>query len=101
MRQRYVDFISSNIFDADVLQQPEEQVTCDYLLRIFRASIPYLPKTAAKFGQELQLALQPMIIKPSATAGILVSVEMNQHCGAGDLTMQYRACKRQLHVCVL
>ncbi|KAI0927411.1 hypothetical protein AcV5_007956 [Taiwanofungus camphoratus] len=50
---------------------PEEQVTCDYLLRIFRASIPYLPKTAAKFGQELQLALQPMIIKPSATAGIL------------------------------
>lgn len=31
-----------------------------------------MPKTAAKFGQELQLALQPMIIKPSAAAGILV-----------------------------
>ncbi|KAF9457433.1 hypothetical protein BDZ94DRAFT_1326256 [Collybia nuda] len=43
----------------------EEQATSDYLLKVFRASIPHMPKTAAKFGQELQLALQPMIIKPS------------------------------------
>ncbi|RDB15317.1 Protein rad9 [Hypsizygus marmoreus] len=43
----------------------EEQATSDYLLKVFRASIPYMPKTAAKFGNELQLALQPMIIKPS------------------------------------
>ncbi|EJF61054.1 hypothetical protein DICSQDRAFT_170603 [Dichomitus squalens LYAD-421 SS1] len=50
---------------------PEEQATSDYLLRIFRASIPHMPKTAAKFGQELQLALQPMILKPSAAAGVL------------------------------
>ncbi|KAI8994107.1 hypothetical protein BD414DRAFT_481445 [Trametes punicea] len=49
---------------------PEEQTTSDYLLRIFRASIPHMPKTAAKFGQELQLALQPMILKPSTAAGI-------------------------------
>ncbi|EMD39745.1 hypothetical protein CERSUDRAFT_150412 [Gelatoporia subvermispora B] len=49
----------------------EEQATSDYLLRIFRASIPHMPKTAAKFGQELQLALQPMIIKPSTAAGVL------------------------------
>ncbi|RPD54662.1 hypothetical protein L226DRAFT_613702 [Lentinus tigrinus ALCF2SS1-7] len=49
----------------------EEQTTSDYLLRIFRASIPHMPKTAAKFGQELQLALQPMILKPSTAAGIL------------------------------
>ncbi|KAI0754694.1 hypothetical protein C8Q80DRAFT_1094239 [Daedaleopsis nitida] len=49
----------------------EEQTTSDYLLRIFRASIPHMPKTAAKFGQELQLALQPMIIKPSTAAGVL------------------------------
>ena len=32
-----------------------------------------MPKTAAKFGQELQLALQPMILKPSPAAGVLVS----------------------------
>ncbi|KAL6300065.1 hypothetical protein BKA93DRAFT_803226 [Sparassis latifolia] len=49
---------------------PEEQVTSDYLLRIFRASIPHMPKTMAKFGQELQLALQPMILKPSTAAGL-------------------------------
>ncbi|KAF8879492.1 hypothetical protein BD779DRAFT_1551796 [Infundibulicybe gibba] len=44
---------------------PEEQATSDYLLKIFRASIPHMPKTAAKFGHELQSALQPMILKPS------------------------------------
>ncbi|OSD02424.1 hypothetical protein PYCCODRAFT_1410918 [Trametes coccinea BRFM310] len=49
---------------------PEEQTTSDYLLRIFRASIPHMPKTAARFGQELQLALQPMILKPSTAAGV-------------------------------
>ncbi|KAI9064653.1 hypothetical protein FKP32DRAFT_1625471 [Trametes sanguinea] len=49
---------------------PEEQTTSDYLLRIFRASIPHMPKTAARFGQELQLALQPMILKPSIAAGV-------------------------------
>ncbi|KAI0629898.1 hypothetical protein C8Q77DRAFT_1139118 [Trametes polyzona] len=49
---------------------PEEQATSDYLLKIFRASIPHMPKTAAKFGQELQLALQPMILKPSTAAGV-------------------------------
>lgn len=52
--------------------QSEEQTTSDYLLRIFRASIPHMPKTAAKFGQELQSALQPMIVKPSAAAGVQV-----------------------------
>ncbi|KAJ3559315.1 hypothetical protein NM688_g422 [Phlebia brevispora] len=50
---------------------PEEQATSDYLLRIFRASLPHLPKTALKFGQELQAALQPMILKPSGPAGVM------------------------------
>jgi cohesin loading factor subunit SCC2 len=31
-----------------------------------------MPKTAAKFGQELQLALQPMILKPSSAGGVAV-----------------------------
>ncbi|KAI9448916.1 sister chromatid cohesion C-terminus-domain-containing protein [Russula earlei] len=47
-----------------------EQVTSDYLLKIFRVSIPHMPKTAAKFGNELQLALQPMILKPSTAGGV-------------------------------
>lgn len=40
-------------------------MTSDYLLKIFRVSIPHMPKTAAKFGQELQAALQPMVLKPT------------------------------------
>jgi|SRR5882762_8819803 hypothetical protein len=52
--------------------QTEEQITSDYLLKIFRACIPHMPKTAAKFGQELQLALQPMILKPSSAGGVAV-----------------------------
>lgn len=35
-----------------------------------------MPKTAAKFGQELQLALQPMILKPSSAGGIMVGVHV-------------------------
>ncbi|CAK5269780.1 unnamed protein product [Mycena citricolor] len=48
----------------------EEQATSEYLLKIFRTSLGHLPKTALKFGQELQAALQPMIIKPSSIGGL-------------------------------
>jgi cohesin loading factor subunit SCC2 len=51
-------------------------VTSDYLLKIFRVSIPHMPKTAAKFGSELQLALQPMILKPSTAGGVQVGDEI-------------------------
>ncbi|KXN83113.1 Protein rad9 [Leucoagaricus sp. SymC.cos] len=53
----------------------EELATTDYLLKIFRVSIPHMPQTAAKFGQELQLALQPMIIKPSGNGGVQILQE--------------------------
>lgn len=36
-------------------------MTSDYLLKIFRTSIPHTLKPVAAFGQELQLALQLMI----------------------------------------
>ncbi|KAF4617468.1 hypothetical protein D9613_005695 [Agrocybe pediades] len=55
--------------------QVEELATSDYLLKIFRTSIPHMPKTAAKFGQELQAALQPMIIKPSGAGGVQILQE--------------------------
>ncbi|KAJ3516976.1 hypothetical protein NLJ89_g794 [Agrocybe chaxingu] len=54
---------------------PEELATSDYLLKIFKVSIPHMPKTAAKFGHELQAALQPMIIKPSGGGGIQILQE--------------------------
>ncbi|KII90510.1 hypothetical protein PLICRDRAFT_697054 [Plicaturopsis crispa FD-325 SS-3] len=58
---------------------PDEQATSDYLLKIFRSSVPHMPKTAAKFGHELQLALQPMILKPS-TAGGLTALQETVAC---------------------
>lgn len=47
---------------------PEEQATSDYLLKVFRVSLPHMPKTAAKFGHELQMALQPMVLKPNGSS---------------------------------
>ncbi|OAX39889.1 hypothetical protein K503DRAFT_738603 [Rhizopogon vinicolor AM-OR11-026] len=61
---------------------PEELVVSDYLLKIFRISIPHMPKTAVKFGQELQLVLQPMIIKPSHIGGV-VSLQESVACMCG------------------
>ncbi|KAJ7065085.1 hypothetical protein B0H15DRAFT_872762, partial [Mycena belliarum] len=56
----------------------EEQTTTDYLLKIFRVSIPHMPRTAIKFAQELQTALQPMVIRPSA--GSLQSLQETVAC---------------------
>ncbi|KAJ7134305.1 hypothetical protein C8R44DRAFT_770123 [Mycena epipterygia] len=53
---------------------PEEQATSDYILKIFRVSIPHMPRTAIKFAQELQAALQPMVIKPSSAGGLQETV---------------------------
>ncbi|KAG2115459.1 hypothetical protein DEU56DRAFT_932992 [Suillus clintonianus] len=60
----------------------EELVVSDYLLKIFRLSIPHMPKTAVKFGQELQLVLQPMIVKPSHIGGV-VSLQESVACMCG------------------
>lgn len=80
--------------------KPEDQATSDYLLRIYRVSIPHLPKTALKFGQDLQLALQPMIIKPSPAAGINVSVCLSiTHCGAQSILD--RGFKKPWRACAL
>ncbi|KAK7023031.1 sister chromatid cohesion protein [Favolaschia claudopus] len=75
----------------------EEQATSDYLLKIFRASIPHMPRTAIKFAQELQKALQPMVIKPSSVAGLqglqetvacICIVEIVQRCVIIALTVE-------------
>ncbi len=86
-------------FDVNYVEyQLEEQTTSDYLLRIFRSAIPHLPKTALKFGQELQTALQPMILKPSSTAGVMVN--RPNYLGIIYADSSDRGCKRQLHACV-
>ncbi|KAF8585724.1 ARM repeat-containing protein [Ramaria rubella] len=43
----------------------EEQITSDYLLKIFRVSTPVMSKTASKLAHELQAVLQQMLMKPS------------------------------------
>ncbi|KAF7288130.1 Sister chromatid cohesion protein [Mycena chlorophos] len=52
----------------------DEQATNEYVLKIFRASIPHMPRTAVKFGQDLQAVLQPMIIQPASLPGLNDSV---------------------------
>ncbi|KAF8133417.1 hypothetical protein EV363DRAFT_1470656 [Boletus edulis] len=63
---------------------PEELAVTDYLLRVFRISIPHMPKTALKFGQELQLVLQPMIVKPSNVGGV-VCLQESVACLCGSV----------------
>lgn len=58
------------------LHQPEEQVTSDYLLKVFRVSIPGMPKTASKFAHELQSVLQQMLMKPAGPNWAAVSLNI-------------------------
>ncbi|KAI6129687.1 hypothetical protein EDD16DRAFT_1689919 [Pisolithus croceorrhizus] len=57
----------------------DELVISDYLLRVFRISIPHMPKTAVKFGQDLQLVLQPMICLQESVACMCGSVQHLTH----------------------
>ncbi|GAA5958783.1 hypothetical protein JCM21900_004761 [Sporobolomyces salmonicolor] len=43
----------------------DEQAISDYLLKIFRGAVLAMPKTASKFGRDLQAALLPMLNRPS------------------------------------
>jgi cohesin loading factor subunit SCC2 len=52
--------------------QAEELLICDFLLKIFRICVPRMSKTSIKFAQDLQQALQPMILKPTLSGGISV-----------------------------
>ena len=67
-----VSSIEKKSKDDKTISTEDEQTIADYLLKVFRVSIPHMPKTASGFGQDLQLALQPMILKPSA--GLNVSM---------------------------
>lgn len=54
-------------------------MTSDYILKIYRMSIPHMPKTAIKFGNDLQLLLQPMVLKPNPQAGLGVRLHYLPH----------------------
>lgn len=46
--------------------QADEQLICDYLLKIFRSTVIAMPKTSSKFAGNLQAALLPMLNRPSS-----------------------------------
>ncbi|GAA5948648.1 hypothetical protein JCM10213_003568, partial [Rhodosporidiobolus nylandii] len=52
----------------------EEQAISDCLLKIFSAAVAAQPKTASKFGKDLQAALVPMLNKPSQNVNTLQEV---------------------------
>lgn len=54
--------------DTDVVSssQAEERTISDQLLIVFRSAALATPKTASKFGRDLQNALLPMLNRPSA-----------------------------------
>ena len=57
-----------------------------------------MPKTAVKFGQELQATLQPMIIKPSAGG---VQVCFSSVVSVFYVNILFSSYRKLLHVCVL
>ncbi|KAL4249287.1 Sister chromatid cohesion protein [Abortiporus biennis] len=81
--------------------QIENQQLADYLLRIFRLSIPHLPKTAVKFGQSLQVILQEMVVKPSTSGGMTALQEaVACWCAVAEhLTHEYEKLARLFRSC--
>lgn len=47
----------------------QEQAVSDYLLKIFRSYMEDSPKSAAKFAQNLEAALLPMVNRPNMLRG--------------------------------
>ncbi|KAM0792017.1 hypothetical protein ACM66B_007127 [Microbotryomycetes sp. NB124-2] len=77
---------------------PEEQLVCDYLLKIFRATVSSMPRST-KFGKELQTALMPMLNKPPQNMNSLqevvacfCSVVHTQTKDYASLVSVFRAC---------
>ncbi|KEI37889.1 uncharacterized protein L969DRAFT_554447 [Mixia osmundae IAM 14324] len=90
----------------------EEQVAADYVLRIYRRSIPKMPKALTRFSGELQDALLPMINKPSVVkspstlqdlVACLCAIMIGQTGDVEKLCAIFSACKGRLEtiVCTL
>ncbi|EIN12396.1 hypothetical protein PUNSTDRAFT_118258 [Punctularia strigosozonata HHB-11173 SS5] len=77
---------------------PERQIAAEYVLKIFRATVPHLPKTAVKFGHDLQSTLQKMVIKPTKPGSLQESVACL--CSVVDsLTHDHKALVMLLKSC--
>jgi len=80
---------TARIHDRSLLEfQPDEVVLCETLMRIFRLSIPSLPKTASNFAIELSKTLLPMIAKPAGKLGVS-DWQSDPGCFAEVLTVKF------------
>jgi hypothetical protein len=88
--------------------QADEQASNDLLFRIFRLSIPSMPRTASTFATELTTKLTPMISRPSGGFGSLKEV-IGAFCAVttyltkdyGKLIQILRACEGKLNTTFL
>jgi cohesin loading factor subunit SCC2 len=55
----------SRLTVSRLITQADDREANDLLLRIFRLSIPHMPRAASNFATDLTKALLPMISKPS------------------------------------
>ena len=76
------------MFVASFLQ-PEEVVLCETLMRIFRTSIPCLPKSASNFAVELSKVLLPMIAKPSGRLSVSQRITVRSRCVMRDVNTTF------------
>ncbi|KAL1664712.1 hypothetical protein GGF50DRAFT_101537 [Schizophyllum commune] len=82
----------------------EEYAISEHVLKILRASVPHMPKTAVKFGQDLQATLQPMVIKPNMrnlntlqeTIACICAVVKNLTHDYGRLVNLLKSCHNRL-----
>lgn len=52
-------------------QGTDQAMTCEHILKIFRVSLPLMPKTALAFAKQLEAALRPWFNSPPTHAGAL------------------------------
>ncbi|KAL1743690.1 sister chromatid cohesion C-terminus-domain-containing protein [Schizophyllum fasciatum] len=84
----------------------EEYMISENVLKILRASVPHMPKTAVKFGQDLQATLQPMVIKPNMrnlntlqeTIACICAVVKHLTHDYGRLVNLLKSCHHRLQV---
>ena len=82
-------------------QTPEEIQIMELLLRIFRACLPWMPKTALAFAEALEKSLTPLVSRPPTMAG-LQSLQELIACFCTVIvshTHNYRILARTLRAC--
>lgn len=85
---------------TQLTKQSDEQQSNELLMRIFRLSIPAMPRTASSFAIELTNKLKPMIQKPSGGFPIMKET-IGCYCAVvNHLTKDYKGLMNILRACL-